>query len=105
VLEAGTPEEALGTAAGAAHEIDLVVTDVVLPRMDGRQLAGEIRKERPHVRVLYMSGYRNGPEDRSEEDGFLAKPFSPDGLISAVRCVLDSCRGSQVAGRKSLSVG
>ncbi len=101
VLEAASAEEALGAVLGAGEPVDLILTDVVLPRMDGRHLVAEIRKARPDVRALYMSGYRSGAEERLEDDGFIAKPFSPDGLVSAVRCVLDAGRESRVAGRGS----
>ena len=72
--------------------IDLLLTDVVLPRMNGRQLVERLAPMRPSMRVLYMSGY---PDDATLRDGivdaeidFLPKPFSPDSLIRTVRRVL-----------------
>ena len=89
VLEAATPEAALGIIRSNGAPLDMVITDVVLPRMNGRNLVQQIRTHHPHLRALFMSGYRDGAEDRHESDGFLAKPFSPGELMSAVRCVLD----------------
>jgi two-component system cell cycle sensor histidine kinase/response regulator CckA len=74
--------------------VDAVVIDVVLPSMNGPQLASAIRAKRPGVRVLYMTGYaaeempRNGPP--SAGNLVLAKPFSADVLARAVREVLDA---------------
>jgi two-component system cell cycle sensor histidine kinase/response regulator CckA len=74
--------------------VDAVVIDVVLPSMNGPQLASAIRAKRPGVRVLYMTGYaaeempRNGPP--SAGNLVLAKPFSADVLARAVRDVLDA---------------
>ncbi len=89
VHEAGNPETALGIVSRVDQALDLVVTDVILPRMHGRNLVDEIRMIRPTLRALYVSGYRDGAADRDESDGFLPKPFSPDELTAAVRCVLD----------------
>lgn len=89
VLEAGTPEDAMAIALGGGPAVDLILTDVVLPRMDGRQLVDQIRERHPTIRALFMSGYTQHAEDRNEGDGFIPKPFSPDMLSAAVRCVLD----------------
>jgi two-component system cell cycle sensor histidine kinase/response regulator CckA len=72
--------------------VDLVVTDVVMPGMGGRELAGRLRDRQPGLRVLYMSGYtadevlRQGIE--AEAVHFIQKPFTPDGLARKVREVL-----------------
>ncbi|HYD54924.1 MAG TPA: response regulator, partial [Gemmatimonadaceae bacterium] len=64
---------------------DLVLTDLVMPRMGGAELARRLRHERPGLRVLFMSGY--APEARSAEDelppgaAVLPKPFSPAALV------------------------
>jgi DNA-binding response OmpR family regulator len=63
--------------------------------MDGRQLVARLRAERPGLCALFMSGYRQGAEDRDEDDGFIAKPFSPEDLAAAVRCVLDSAAADE----------
>jgi PAS domain S-box-containing protein len=73
--------------------IDLVVTDLVMPVMNGRQLAGELRRNRPGLPVLFMSGYTEstvanlGGLDSGEE--LLDKPFVPDDLTGKVREMLD----------------
>jgi PAS domain S-box-containing protein len=89
VLEAGDPRAALAIA-GPQVSIDLVVTDLVLPYMRGRELVEHLRVQRPRLRVLYMSGY-DDEDDGSGAQGeaFLPKPFTPDVLANAVRSVLD----------------
>jgi len=75
---------------------DLVITDVVMPQMSGKQLHGEIMKRMPEVQVLFISGYtddalaHHGVLD--EGLSFLEKPFSPARLAQKVRAVLDSAR-------------
>lgn len=86
VLEAGNYDQA---EAIAAHErLDLLLTDVVLPGPNGRQVAGRLREMQPHLRVVYMSGYN---EDIIARRGILdqgvsviQKPFTPDVLASRV---------------------
>jgi two-component system, cell cycle sensor histidine kinase and response regulator CckA len=96
VLEAGHGEEALIVAERHAGAIHLLVTDVVMPGMSGRQLANSLCQVRPATRVLFMSGYtdeavlRHGVIDASP--AFLQKPFSPIGLARKVREVLDATR-------------
>jgi PAS domain S-box-containing protein len=93
VLEAPTPEQALVVAAGAP-DIDLLLTDVVMPQMAGPALAEELRRTGRALQVVYMSGY---PEDLERErarsragETFLAKPFSPEELGRAIRTALTS---------------
>jgi PAS domain S-box-containing protein len=94
VLVAGSGREALALAAAALDGLDLVVTDVVMPGLDGRTMADELRRRRPGLRVLYVSGYT---EDAviargvlSSGMAFLAKPFTPGALLARVRAVLDA---------------
>jgi two-component system, cell cycle sensor histidine kinase and response regulator CckA len=98
VIEASEGEEAL--RASAAHEgtIHLLVTDVVMPRMQGRALADALRAARPGVQVLYISGYPDklaahhaAPDPCAS---FLEKPFSPNRLLGCVRQALDGPRAS-----------
>jgi signal transduction histidine kinase/CheY-like chemotaxis protein len=96
VLEAGSPEEAL--AHSDAHEgtVHLLLTDVVMPGLNGREVAERIHVSRPATRVLYMSGYTDDEIMRrgivAAETRFLQKPFSPEGLVRAVRDALDDAR-------------
>jgi CheY-like chemotaxis protein len=97
VLSAATREDALVFAEPDAVSLDLLITDVVLPGMNGRELAARLAARRPSLRVLYMSGYaqdaivRNG----ALEPGlaFIGKPFGHDALRRKVREVLDRPRG------------
>jgi two-component system, cell cycle sensor histidine kinase and response regulator CckA len=80
VLEANEPGEALRICAEHDGPIDVLVTDVVMPQMNGRELAERVTGLRPGIKVLYMSGYT---EDtliqhgiRANEIAFLRKPFS-----------------------------
>lgn len=84
VLEAATPSEALALARDAGADVDLLVTDVVMPEMDAFELADLITSELPAVRVLYTSGYT----DAAAEGPFIQKPFTPGQLIEKVGAVL-----------------
>ncbi|RME96660.1 MAG: PAS domain S-box protein [Verrucomicrobia bacterium] len=91
VLTASRPEDALRLAAQHAGPIDLLVTDVVMPQMNGRDLADRLRADRPDLRVLYMSGYTRDvlPEVAGEGDvPFLAKPFALKTLVAKVQEVV-----------------
>ncbi|MBN1605682.1 MAG: response regulator, partial [Polyangiaceae bacterium] len=94
LLTAASGDEALQTTARHAGEIQLLLTDVVRPRMSGRMLAQALQKTRPTLKVLYMSGY---PDDAIVRHGvleegthLLAKPFTGDDVARKVREVLDS---------------
>lgn len=91
VLEACDGEEALQVAAGHPGEIEVVVTDVVMPRMAGPKLVTELRLTRK-FKVIYVSGYTFDMLDpRAMEDGsFLSKPFSPEELIGLIQLALAS---------------
>jgi PAS domain S-box-containing protein len=94
ILEADDGAAALQIAAGYRATIDLLLTDVIMPGMNGRELAASITASRPDVRVLYMSGYtenaigHNGLLDAGIN--LLQKPFSLPALKDKVREVLDS---------------
>jgi len=94
VLAAATGEEALRKYARYEGNIDLLLTDVVLPGMDGHEMAKHLTFHHPRMRVLYMSGYtRNAVANHGvlEEDiSFIHKPFSPSELLGKVREVLDA---------------
>jgi signal transduction histidine kinase len=93
VLVARDGEDALKVSAGHQGPIHLLVTDVVMPRMGGPELAGRIVTTRPDIRVLFTSGYLDGAGlDLTLENGttaFLAKPFTPDQLARKVRETLE----------------
>lgn len=94
VLEAGLGAEALEVVDGHSTRIDLLLTDVVMPTMSGRELAERIRAIHPAIRVLYMSGYTDEAVVRNGILGsavpFLQKPFTPNVLVQRVREVLDA---------------
>jgi PAS domain S-box-containing protein len=93
VLIAGTPGEAIGLAQEHAGEIRLLITDVVLPKMNGRDLAERMQSLYPGMKILFMSGYtadviaHRGVLDESVN--FIQKPFSIKDLANKVREVLD----------------
>jgi two-component system cell cycle sensor histidine kinase/response regulator CckA len=94
VLEAADGDEALAIYKQYEGEIDLIMTDVVMPLMSGRELVQSLEILHPGIKVLYMSGYtddaivRHGLLD--QEIVFLQKPFTPDVLLRKVREVLDA---------------
>jgi CheY-like chemotaxis protein len=94
VLEATRGQEAVRIAKGHKGEIDLAVVDVVMPEMSGPDLIRQIAPRRPHMRVLYISGYTEEAivHHGIPESGiaFLQKPFVPDTLARMVREVLDT---------------
>lgn len=93
VLVAGSGAEALRLVEGLAEPIHLLVTDVIMPVMGGRDLAETLRAARPELRVLYISGYTDDPvvlqHVHASANTFLQKPFTPEVLARAVRAILD----------------
>ena len=84
VHEAGHGREALELIEGLPGQVDLVVTDIGMPEMDGHELARRLQSTRPGLPVLYISGYG----DAGSVSPFLQKPFSPDDLVDRVAAVL-----------------
>jgi CheY-like chemotaxis protein len=91
VIEARDGESALQTLEHRGERLHLLLTDVVMPKMDGPELARRLIRRHPDVKVLYMSGYPNGAMGGVLEPGamLLLKPFTPQGMIDKVRQVLD----------------
>jgi two-component system, cell cycle sensor histidine kinase and response regulator CckA len=93
VLAAANGDEAVTRCTQHPGRIDLLVTDVVMPVMSGRQLADRLVEQNAAMKVLYMSGYVNPEGDHATpwngRRAFLQKPFKPDALARQVRLVLD----------------
>jgi CheY-like chemotaxis protein len=87
VLEASTPSEAI---VAATRGVDLLVTDVLLPEIDGRELAKRLRESSPELPVVFVSGYAPGGPRSTPDLALLAKPFTPDALLARVREALRS---------------
>jgi signal transduction histidine kinase/CheY-like chemotaxis protein/PAS domain-containing protein len=87
VLTANSGAKALDLFAHWKDSIDLVLVDLVMPNMSGRELTEQIRKIAPHARILWCSGYvRSSPAE--EEDPYLQKPFTSQDLLRAVKSAL-----------------
>jgi len=101
VISAPEPETALKLAAATDERIDILVTDVVMPGMNGRALYDAISARRPDIKVLYMSGYTaNANISRGVLDSginYIQKPFSIATISAKVREVLDGNRGNRPA--------
>ena len=94
VISAGNGMEALSVSGRHEGKIHLLLTDVIMPGMNGAELARKITPSRPGMKILFMSGYtddailRHGVLNPGTE--FIEKPFSPDSLARKVRRVLDA---------------
>ena len=94
VLEANSGESAIEVLQGEPKMVDLISTDVVMPRLDGPGLVKEVRQNNPDIRVIFISGYTEDAFRKSlgEDTGihFLPKPFSLKQLASKVKEVLEA---------------
>jgi len=96
VLEAAAPAEALRIQGELAQPADLLITDLMVPGMNGRELAEALRADWPQCRVLFISGYTSDPElttriasgTLAEGTRFLAKPFNVANLLAEVKALL-----------------
>ena len=102
VLKAGNAAAALTLVQPSAQEIDLVVTDVIMPTMSGVELCNRLRELRPGIRLLYMSGYAADQLDRYGQFNpgvpLLEKPFTKRSLLMAVRKSIDNERTGGTGG-------
>jgi two-component system, cell cycle sensor histidine kinase and response regulator CckA len=93
VVLARSGEEALALVTGGDHAVDLVVTDVVMPGMGGREMVERLRSWQPELRALFLSGYTDDTILRhgvsSDQVPFLGKPFSRVALLAKIRELLD----------------
>jgi PAS domain S-box-containing protein len=99
VIGTGGGEEALGVCHKADQPIDLLLTDVIMPGMLGTELVEEVKKLRPGLGVIFMSGYSHevlAPEALAEQNGtaFIEKPFNAAELLQAVRDLLEAEAGT-----------
>ncbi len=101
VLPVGNGEEALRICRESSEPIHLLVTDIVMPMMNGRELARRVALHRPSLRVLFVSGYPDETEISSEgmagKTNFLQKPFTSDTLLRRIRQSLDGMDKSSTA--------
>ncbi len=98
VLEAANGEEGWAVAGAHGGEIDLLLTDVVMPLLGGRELARRMKGLRPGIAILYVSGYTEHPEALQAADAegdLLRKPFTPSALARRIREVLDRRKGDR----------
>lgn len=91
VVACSTPEEALSTCGTLGASLDLMLTDVVMPGMNGRELGRRVAELIPSARIIYMSGYTDDAIERLDvlNGKFIRKPFSFDEIRRVVREVLD----------------
>jgi DNA-binding response OmpR family regulator len=93
VVEAQDGGEALAIYEADPGKFDLVLTDVVMPNLNGFEFGDRVAALTPDRKILYMSGFRDAPiatVDQERERTFLHKPFTPDILLARVREMLDS---------------
>jgi len=91
-LVADRPENSASVCNGYSGKIDLLLTDVVMPGMSGKEVAECVQRLRPTIKVLFMSGYTSDTvvqQGVTEGRPFLQKPFSPFTLVTKIREVLD----------------
>ena len=106
VLAAQSADDAIRVSEGHVGAIDFLLTDVIMPKMNGRELAVKLSAARPDLTVLYVSGYtdgiiREGPHGVQEPGlAFLQKPYSRHTLTRKVREILDARFAKSGTGRR-----
>src|SRR5690606_28033341 len=93
VIEVANGPQALHAFERVRAEVDLLLTDVIMPEMNGIELAEQLRPRRPDMKVLYMSGYTANAMEHlglaAADNPLLQKPFTPEALARRIREVLD----------------
>src|SRR5579864_4138177 len=106
VLVARNAEEAVEIYGQRGHEVDLLLTDVILPGATGRVLAGRLRRAESALKVLYVTGYAEQMGVCSlENEDCLAKPFSTSALLETLRGMLDRPETPRERGAMLACVG
>jgi DNA-binding NtrC family response regulator len=94
VIDGASPEAALAAADSYGGPIHLVLSDLVMPHMNGMEAVAKVQARRPEVKVLFMSGYTNAAAHNHTslpvDVAFIQKPFSLDALLRKLREVFDS---------------
>jgi two-component system, cell cycle sensor histidine kinase and response regulator CckA len=90
VLSCGSPHDALEICEQYSDRIHLLITDMIMPKMHGRELAVKVRALRPDIQVLYVSGYADANQDEALDPSmhYLQKPFTPEALAAKIRDVM-----------------
>jgi two-component system cell cycle sensor histidine kinase/response regulator CckA len=88
VLTANSGQKALEIISSGANQIDLVITDMVMPAMSGRELVDHLSRVAPHTRILCTSGYVRPSSDNNEANNYLQKPFTSQDLLVKVKQML-----------------
>jgi two-component system cell cycle sensor histidine kinase/response regulator CckA len=99
ILEAAGPDQASKISSTFEGPIQLMITDMVMPQESGRSLAARLTRQRPDMKVMYMSGYTDanvlgGAEELAKTE-FLQKPFAPAALARKVRTILQPANGDK----------
>jgi PAS domain S-box-containing protein len=101
VLEACSGEEAYEMAEGMNGAVDMVITDLIMPNMNGTELTERIRTLWPHIKVILMSGYMDNTIGMDGTIPYLQKPFGPLAIAQKVREVLDESKVTAIPGSSS----
>lgn len=89
VISASNGREAIATLAARRDNIDLIITDLVMPEMSGTALARELCSQRPDLKVLFMTGYaQEDIEELPDRSALIQKPFTPAQLLERIRQML-----------------
>jgi DNA-binding NtrC family response regulator len=109
VVGACDGEDALAVLAERRGPVDMVLSDVVMPRLGGPALVERLLRERPGLRVLFMSGYTDDAMVRhgllADRVAFIQKPFTPSQLAQRVRAVLDAPAPAAASGSDGTAQG